>query len=433
MKSNDNMYVGPYHVPQNLYFVDSIFAPIDGEQSFVTLLKATHRGEPRVRTLTLNNRQLRLNYPRTTAKEGWYVYYHEENQERPLTYGNFSGFARDELQRFYSLQDALLEEFIGEESDSDTGFLSHLAKEEDLLVTSYHVNVGHGNCSIILIEYDDTYELWMVDCSLSERGDGVPFKDNIRACFDAIKKRLGFTPQTKLHISRFFLTHPHFDHYSGIEHLAFCKYFDSRTKCYVNYYYNWPYPKYTATLAALLNAKVKFIEPVYGNSQPAFSFLHPECRIYRNKKTAKNLIKPNRIVGSPINNSSTVIRFRLANKVMVFPGDLEQAGFQAMIGTKASQFGLYGVDYYAVSHHGSLNGHPNLPWPLPRGYCSGPLCCISNGLQKTILMGRDGAYPGIYHPTVTSYWSGLPGGLVYTEKAPHYVELDWKSGTVSMM
>jgi hypothetical protein len=48
-----------------------------------------------------------------------------------------------------------------------------------------------------------------------------------------------------------------------------------------------------------------------------------------------------------------------------------------------------------------------------------------------ILMGRDGAYPGIYSPVVTSYWGGR-NALVKTEDAPHFVELNWGNGNVIM-
>ncbi|MBL8026035.1 MAG: hypothetical protein JNL74_06475, partial [Fibrobacteres bacterium] len=30
---------------------------------------------------------------------------------------------------------------------------------------SYHVNVGHGNCSILVVKNNNQYQLWMVDCS----------------------------------------------------------------------------------------------------------------------------------------------------------------------------------------------------------------------------------------------------------------------------
>ena len=91
---------------------------------------------------------------------------------------------------------------------------------------------------------------------------------------------------------------------------------------------------------------------------------------------------------------------------------------------------LFDADYYMVSHHGSINGHPTMPCmklgqPMPT-----PLDCATHNLTKSVLMGRDGAYNGIYSLVVTSYWNGTPSGLVLTEAAPHFVELDWSTGTV---
>jgi len=45
-------------------------------------------------------------------------------------------------------------------------------------------------------------------------------------------------------------------------------------------------------------------------------------------------------------------------------------------------------------------------------------------------MGQNGAYSGIYSPVVENYWN-TACGLEYTEKAKHYVELEWNSGAVT--
>lgn len=179
---------------------------------------------------------------------------------------------------------------------------------------------------------------------------------------------------------------------------------------------------------ALINVSAKFIEPVARNGCGAFEFLHPECRIYRSKGTMGVKAKPSRVVGK-VNNSSTVIKFSLGGKSMVFPGDLEHEGFKIMSGEPPCQGKLSGIDYYAVSHHGSLNGHPIVPCMSKGSPYPSPLCCVSQRVTKCVLMGRNGVYPGIYNPMVENYWKGLRGGLVYTERATHYIELDWRSGT----
>ena len=44
-----------------------------------------------------------------------------------------------------------------------------LDEEKPVQVISYHVNVGHGNCSFILIEAKSCYRLWLVDCSIIDK------------------------------------------------------------------------------------------------------------------------------------------------------------------------------------------------------------------------------------------------------------------------
>ena len=62
-----------------------------------------------------------------------------------------------------------------------------------------------------------------------------------------------------------------------------------------------------------------------------------------------------------------------------------------------------------------------------------PLSCVSQGVKKSILMGRDKAYPGIYSQTVIDYWEKTLGVLEYTENAPHYMVLNWKDDSVVMV
>ena len=119
---------------------------------------------------------------------------------------------------------------------------------------------------------------------------------------------------------------------------------------------------------------------------------------------------------------------------MAFPGDLEQKGFEYMtVSQKFCPF-LCSIDYYAVSHHGSINGHPSLeykskrfPWPR--------LHCICRRLDKVILMGKDGAFSGIYDSGVVGFWDSNKH-LIYSEKdsagAPvKFIELKWGSGCVN--
>ncbi len=161
----------------------------------------------------------------------------------------------------------------------------------------------------------------------------------------------------------------------------------------------------------------------------AIRVLHPECRIYQNRGSVQAGVV-NRVVPRA-NDSSVVYCIELSNKIMVFPGDLEQKGFEKMSAAGKCRPQLYSSDYYVISHHGSSNGHPTVPCSSPGRACPRPLDCVTKGLRKAILMGRDGAYPGIYDRGVISFWSAMVGVLEYTEYTNDYLVLDWNSGVVT--
>lgn len=92
--------------------------------------------------------------------------------------------------------------------------------------------------------------------------------------------------------------------------------------------------------------------------------------------------------------------------------DMERGGFDKMTKKKSCSPKLCGINYYAISHHGSLNGHPDIPClnPVPH-HPRRPLDCVSKRNSKAILVGRDGA-----------------NALVKTEDAPHF----WSWNRVKM-
>lgn len=413
-------------MPKDLFFVESIYTPIEREYSIVCLQSSENMNLSYVRSF--EQEQLRMHNHQGTIKEGWYVYFDTKAQGL-FGYGNLSPFARDRFREYYKLRDELAERYI--DAESEIAMVPRCFADHNTNVVSYHVNVGHGNCSIVLVESGSSCQIWMVDCSLPDKTDNWHnYQSNLNEAFQAISKRLGKRKDEQIHIDRFFLTHVHHDHYNGIDYLVDHHYIDDRTICYINLFYQMASPTYINTLTKLKNANVKFVEPVTNNNGDAIRFLHPDCRVYRSKPSAKNAIGNNLIVGKP-NNSSVVIRFELGGIVMVFPGDLEREGFEHMSSKASCSPYLANTDYYVISHHGSINGHPTIPCMNPTRPWPTPLECVShNSLSKAILMGRDGSYSGIYHPKVTSYWKGIAGGLIYTEKATHYVELDWASGKV---
>lgn len=418
--------------PESLYFVDSIFKPLESNASIVSMLPTENEAEQSTRVLSLNSEQLNMTNHSGTIREGWYVFYNEKDDQQRFSYGNLSPYARQQFRAFNALQQQLIENSIDPEREEDTILLKRLEKSNNLDVFSYHVNVGHGNCSIILIQDGLFYQIWMVDCSIIDKSNWHNYSANLESCFEAIKLKLNKRHDESIRINRFFLTHTHYDHYNGLEYLVDNHYIDEGTVCYVNLYYHCANKTYIRILDKLKQVGVKFVEPINKNSHAAVRFLHPECRLYRSKATIVNAPSNYRIVNDPLNNSSIVIMITLGGQSIVFPGDLEQNGFDRMTQSGTCSPFLFKSDYYVVSHHGSINGHPdrpclNIPMPEPT-----PLFCVRNGLKNAILMGRDGAYNGIYSPHVVRFFSNL-GSLICTEKAPHFVELEWRTGHVQCL
>lgn len=54
--------------------------------------------------------------------------------------------------------------------------------------------------------------------------------------------------------------------------------------------------------------------------------------------------------------------FHNVDYAMLFPGDLKGDGFELMSRTQRCTPNLFTPQYYCVSHHGSLNGHPDVPF-----------------------------------------------------------------------
>lgn len=416
-------------MPKDLFFVESIFTPIEGNDSVVTLLSTEN--EEMVIRRSFSPEQLKMHNHPGSIREGWYVYYNEGNKT-PFGYGNLNAYARQQFRNYYELRESLSTRTISIENEEAIIPKAFLDENKPAKVISYHVNVGHGNCSFILIESGTLYQLWLVDCSIVDKTDRwKSYKVSIDECLKAVKQRLGLKEQQRLHIDRLFLTHAHHDHYSGVEYLAINHFIDNGTICYLNIYYQMATKAYNRMLTALKNTGVRIVEPISGNSVNGIQFLHPEYRIYRSKATIKGFAGSYRIVGTPINNSSIVTMFKFGGRSMVFTGDLEQKGFEKMSRAGTCSRYLFDGDYYVVSHHGSINGHPAMTCQNPSQPVPTPLICATHNTLRAILMGRDGAYSGIYSPVVLAHWSGAPNLLIRTENAKHFVELKWDTNFVS--
>ena len=411
-----------------LYYVDSI-SPIEGEEKkyHMALIgtDVSEEGFPRSLSIVLNDNQMHYYETQRRIFEDDFVWYYPDSNHM-MRYANDAPVVLE--MRRESI--ALRQELMALEVKGETAW-AVIRKKIDL-VKSYHVNVGHGNCSLILIKYDEGYDLWMVDCSTYDHMIRRDYSVNLYRCLRDIAWELD-VDEKSLHISRFMLTHTHSDHYNGLRYLIKQGMIDSTTLMYVNTHYDCASPVWSTIMKSLKGMKCKFVEPISGNlTNGAIRILHPECSTYMKSVSVPADKKRLCRVVANVNDSSVVYSITLQNIVMTLPGDLQKAGLKEMSGHSPCRGELSKTRYYMVSHHGSLNGHPDVNCMSKGAPYPKPLCCVSQGVKKAILMGRNDAYPGIYSPTVIDHWENALGVLEYTEKAPHFLELNWTNDTVAM-
>ena len=414
-------------MPSNLYFVDSIFrsnGEVDGD-NYVNLISTDRSEDGYFPTfyVKVTRQQLIFTDSNREIGEGDYVIYVSNGEDdQRFSDGNQEQYAQELIGAGQEIRETLAK------PEQETVNVKLSAAEVKVLieaeeVCSYHVNVGHGNCSLIFVKSKDDYLLWMVDCSIIERGNKASKWQNhqtsLEACLNHISGKIrGKQPQ----IGRFFLTHMHYDHYSGVEYLIQNGYIDGTTIYYINHYYECNSEMMVTFLKTLKAKKAIIIEPISANSLNAdVRILHPEKRI--NKKGTSN----------NANNASVVYRFVVNDRVMVFPGDLEKEGFDNMTQSGLCSPWLYYSNFYVISHHGSLNGHPKNKC-LGTGFFGTALECISTGISKAVLLGRDGAYPTMFDPQVVSdfdYNKKLITTDMKSGKTPlKYLTLNWMNGNV---
>ncbi len=295
-------------------------------------------------------------------------------------------------------------------------------------VCSYHVNVGHGNCSIIVRETGMDLEIVMVDCSTYDFLNHQHYRNNLASCIQTIMADFALG---EFSVSRFFLTHPHFDHFNGIGYLLDNGYLEN-SEIWANMHYSWAMPSYNTILMRLYNSaraqNLKFVEPIAGNSGSFAAVLHPSLRTLRTSPKTSAYCQPYRIV-SQVNNSSTVLMFGSERRTMILPGDLEREGWAEF---HDCHHYLPRCSYYCVSHHGSATGHfkPNCP------HSGGEMAIASclAGLRCAAIMGRDRAYSGIFSTEVLRDF-GASGHRVdagaNANVAVRFIRIDWDTGHVA--
>lgn len=275
-----------------------------------------------------------------------------------------------------------------------------------LILYTYHINVGHGNHSLIVFKANNRVHIWMVDCSDYDFVSHRYYRANIDDCLEHIKQK--FHLVDPIHIDVVMLTHPHYDHYSGINYYINKKLIDKHTVAYVNLKYRIASHNYNNLLSNLNKLGLQIVEPFSYNSNKNIRILYPDI------KTFNPRLSPN--------NISSVYNIWFDNQsYFVFPGDLEQDGWKLMDVTKCYPYMTH-THYYAISHHGSINGHLRPGCPYRINNIKDCLCLRT----IPVLMGRDKAFSGIYSSQVLADFNGR---ILYSEKDAsntpcHFLEID---------
>ena len=432
---------------KKLFFVDSIyFSSEDAENAgnegiesevIVSLIAVGEAERERENEdnapimVSLQRSQLQYDPRGGDIREGWYVFFNDKPRQGELyfSYASRTKLAQEQIRLNDDLRSQLRTASNGFSdiiSDDDVQKLLYSSE-----VRSYHVNVGHGNCSLILIKNVSGCQIWMIDCSIHERQNKKVRYENHQAaldkCMQQIVKDSNMNAQ-KLHIDRFFLTHMHYDHYNGMKYLIDRGYMDQNTICYINLKYQMASKNMNAILQRMANKGIhKIVEPLTVNSSPAIQILYPERPICRSTGTAIGDCR----IEKNVNNSSSVIRFNLGKHTLVCPGDVEQNGLKAMSAYLPYPPYCY-ADIYVVSHHGSFNGHPSFkPVLVPPFMRKGKYMPY-----YTLFMGRDGAYNGIYSTKVKNFFSQISWPILTdmsaTGRSLSFVMIDWQNGNVTM-
>ena len=340
---------------------------------------------------------------------------HEFNSDRLISSGDYVRFDGERLihateDTTATLFETLNKYLITTINTANNDNRPYESKEKVKECFSYHINVGHGTCSIGVLSTDEKSEMWMVDCSVYDFTEGEFHKDSLDSCMEYIKSKYNIS-----FISKLLITHLHYDHINGIEYLIEKKWINYGTEVWMNTQYPWKQPTYNRILLKLSALGVRFIDPIMSNSTREIKVLYP----------AKSYNSKNHAPGNNINNSSVLYQICINGKSMLFTGDIETEGWN-LVSTCFPH--LRKTTYLCISHHGSLTGFIREKCPQ---YCGLP-CPITESIsfcasksRVQILMGRNNAYTGIYNSDVISAFNNV----VQTEDANSFIELSWQTDT----
>ena len=210
-----------------------------------------------------------------------------------------------------------------------------------------------------------------------------------------------------IRISRLLITHWHFDHISGINHLIKDKFVDSNTIVFANVHYGFSSKCANTLLDIIKTNNITCYEPTVAlTSFSNITILYPECRIRRQP----NLKDSGYRIVRDVNDSSVVYSIEIAGRRMIFPGDLEQDGWNSMTKNGNCCPYMQNCDFFCISHHGSITGHIDMKCMSSN---TSVLSCCKNKCKKAIIMGRDKAYNCIYCRKVIYDFNPL---ILYSEK-----------------
>ena len=403
-------------VKQSLQFYDFLNLKEDGEKYYNSNdFNPYHIFELTAEEMVLNTG--------TKLYEGMFVYVEETDNGLLFTSGTWDPMAQELIRSNSRLRHNILDK----NTDSIRIIDGFNYDDSCVCAKSYHINVGNGNCTFILFfnTKSSYYRLWMVDCGMVDTITHKNYKANIDIAIQKVAEELGCNT-VDIRIHRLLLTHWHADHYNGINYLLTKGLIDVNTEFVMNLYYSCPTVCANNLLTQLDGMNVRCYEPQVSLQMPNCKILYPNQRIGRWHNTLQNMIGITKV-----NNSSVVYSIGSTNKNMIFPGDLEKQGFDRMTKAHTCRYCLYTSTYYCVSHHASLTGHINLR--CLSGPCRIILDCVKHGLQYAIVMGRDGAYNGIYNAQVISDFCK---SIVYSEKdnrgkMTRGFILEWKTAKVT--
>lgn len=421
-----------------LYYIHEIYQPMDvtgefSETAYVSLMRVP-KAPPNGKENEFDNEFddsgpiLEMRIPELDGiVENSFVRYDKSRGRFEVIDINRDDTDSKTVEYFIHTSESLRNDLINRYTSSSNEVIGKISK-----VFSYHVNVGHGNFSLVTFLENKKLQVWIIDASekepsfLKKCDSKISYRENWKYCFKQIEEDYKCD---SFKVSKLFITHSHYDHFSAVVELLKEGYFANDLEVWLNLHYDCNAPAYVRMLSELKKKdRIHFVEPICNNySHKNIRILAPQERLYSKKILDPS--KGNFLQEKNVNNASAVYKITLNGKSIVFPGDIQSSGWDRM---KECKFFMGECNYYCISHHGSLNGHTRRTCVCGKKLQNVSECLLPNTI--CILMGRTGAYSGIYHALVTEAFH--PCFLHKTEQAPpcsypkkgvSFLRIDWQS------